>query len=227
MPSNRVPALPPSLEQKLRILDALARERLMDVHLRYAMELVDHAQTAMTPSAALAIYVRLHHLRGVEAEGLYQRIFVALGNRNAPKPFDAQAAAEEAPESIIGVIRRRLRGRINHALREWVEYHTGRAETELLWAHVENAMQFVALLEPFVAIDEAVEHYTRNIGVLPAQTETIYYLLLAHRSSNPQPVVAAAEEAPKVGQLADLPRETTRRLRIIPSPRPSGSHGTG
>lgn len=163
----------------------------MDVHFRAAMELVERARGDVEPSRALTIYARLHHLQGSDADHLYQRVLVSLGRKRSPKPLLPESSkietGVETPQSVLGQIRKRLRGRVNLELREWVEYHTGRTETDLLWAHVENAVQFVELLQPIMAVGEAVEEYTGSLGVPPARAEIIYYLVLAHCSAGTSP----------------------------------------
>lgn len=202
---------PPSREidrRQLEIATALATERLMEVHFRYAMEFVEHAREQVEAARALAIYTRLHGIRDVDAESLRHRVFVALGRRADPKRVATggeESPTPESPRSVIGVIRKRLRGRVNLELREWVEFHTGRAETELLWAHVENALQFVELLAPGADVADAVAAYASRLGIPPARTEIIYYLALAHLSGNPlvspadDPIVDDGRPALRIG----------------------------
>ena len=99
-------------------------------------------------------------------------------------------------------------------LREWIEFHTGRAETELLWTHVENARGFVELLEPFIGIGQAVGTYGFNLGVADGRAEIIYYLVLAHMSAGSTPT--APEYASNGGRLTLVTREVPGR-----DPRPS------
>jgi hypothetical protein len=183
--------VPAALRPQLQMSGALARERLLEIHFRYLMELVDHAQPVVDPSRALSIYIRLHGLRNEDANALFHKLFVALGRRSKRKPFVGGVVEDgggwESPQSVLGLIRRRLRGRVNTELREWVEYHTGRAETELLWAHVENALEFGELLKPVLGMGDVVTLYASELAIPPGRTETIYYLALAHRSATATP----------------------------------------
>jgi hypothetical protein len=228
--SHGTPAIPAALRPQLQIAAALARERLAEVHFRYAAELVDHACPDIDPSRVLAIYVRLHGLRGADATRLYHSVFVSLGRRQAPKPLVDGAPAEGAgwktPQSVLGQIRNRLRGRVNTELREWVEYHTGRAETELLGAHVDNALQFVQLLEPRLGIAEAVAVYAEELAVQPRITETIYYLALARRSP------ASSKAAPGQPSRGDLPsrafpEQNQRVMSVLANRRAPGAREVG
>lgn len=183
----------------------------MEVHFRYAMELVEHAREQLEPAPALAIYARLHGLRGSDIESLHHRVFVALGRRAAPNPAAGGSPdgdgtqGPQTPGSVIGIIRKRLRGRVNLELREWVEFHTGRAETELLWTHVENAIQFVDLLAPGADVAKAVGAYASQLQISSSRTEIIYYLTLAHLSGNPlvspaaDPIVDDGRPALRIG----------------------------
>jgi len=182
-------AIPPQLTQPLRISSALARERLIEIHLRYALELVEYAKAHVEPARAVDMYSRLHGLQTADAEDLRHKVFVTLGRRSVQRVAAEQSehpSADQTPRTILQLIRRRLRGRVNLELRGWVEYHTGRAETELLWAHVENALQFIDLLEPELDAGEAVTVYAAEMALSSAKSETIYYLALAHRSAGSQ-----------------------------------------
>ena len=174
----------------------------MDVHFRAAMELVDRARQDVEPARALSIYARLHRLDGPDADLLFQRVLVSLGRRSTPRSYLGDTPREESgaetPQSVVAQIRKRLRGRVNLELREWVEYHTGRTETDLLWAHVENAVQFVELLQPVMAVGEAVETYTASLGVPGARAEIIYYLVLAHRSAGTAPTSTTETRAARL-----------------------------
>jgi hypothetical protein len=190
----------------------------MEVHFRYAMELVDHTQPELDVSRSLDIYLRLHGLRGPDADGLAHRVLLALGRRATPAQFSGpesgEASRSKTPQSIVGQIRRRLRGRMNTDLREWVEYHTGRAETEVLGAHVDNALQFIKLLTPALAMAEAVALYAEELVVPSRMTETIYYLALARRSVNSASV--SSRNPPVDEGSAWLFTESTQRsLRVV------------
>lgn len=226
--TTNLQALSADLRQQLEISSALARERLMDVHFRYAMEFVDRARADVDPSRVLSIYSRLHRLRNEEVNDLHHRIFVALGRRGKRKSLTSGDAEEErspeSPRTIVGQIRRRLRGRVNTELREWVEYHTGRAETELLWAHVENALTFAELLEEVCGIGEAVTLYAEELEVPDSRSETIYYLALAHRSANTVTdlPVAGVDQTPRA-----FPEPALGSLRMVENRRTSRRRRTG
>jgi hypothetical protein len=228
MPRSHGLTISSALRRQLEVTVALANERLMEVHHRYVMEFVDHAREQVEPARAIRIYARLHSLRDEDATRLHQQAFVSLGRRNPPKPGRSTApepsSGPDTPQSILGIIRKRLRGRVNVELREWVEGHTGRAETELLWSHVENAIQFVELLEPSLSVGEAVELYAAELGVPPSRVETIYYLTLAHRSAISAPGTPVGSGSGGSGsEDPQRPAAATpsRSLRIVSGRRPS------
>jgi hypothetical protein len=217
MPPLGTPDVPANLRQQLQILVALSKDRLNEVHFRYAMELVDHARHDVDAERALSIYTRLHAMRGAEAENLYQKVFVALGRRHAPKPFASNEGEDgpkvDTPQSVLGLIRRRLRGRTNLELRQWVEYHTGRAETELLWAHVENALRFVELLDGVIELGDAVSLYATELTVSPTRTEMVYHFVLAHLSGgSPASTLGDMSSGDHLSRIA--PEPAHRSLRI-------------
>jgi hypothetical protein len=184
--SNHSSGLPVALRRQLDLTAAVARKRLMEVHFHQAMELIEHVEGELEPRRALDIYARLHKLTPVEAAAVNQEVFVALGRRVLPKHVAVGAEPKEIrwedPESTLRQIRRRLRGRVNVKLREWVEFHTGRTETALFWAHIENAHEFVDLLERNRSVSDAVTLYADEIGLSPSWTEIIYFIVLDQRS---------------------------------------------
>lgn len=202
----------------------------MEVHFRYAMELIDHASQEVDPARALSIYTRLHNLRVPDANTLYHKVFVALGRRRSPKPFAEDATEHDpgakTPQSVFGQIRRRLRGRVNTELREWVEYHTGRAETELLSTHVENSLEFVDLLEPAVSMADSVALYAEELGLHPARIEVIYYLALASRSA--RKYTTAPNELTPGGTGGEVRAESSSRsLKLVATRRGSRRREAG
>jgi len=112
---------------------------------------------------------------------------------------------------------------VNLELREWVEYHTGRTETDLLWAHVENAVQFVELLQPVMAVGEAVEAYTESLGIPGGRAEIIYYLVLAHRSAGMGPTTTTETRAARLSVVRN--DSSIRSIRGAARRREAHSHG--
>lgn len=223
--SNLSSALPVALRRQLDLTTALARKRLMEVHFRHAMELIEHVEGEMEPRRALDIYARLHKLSPVEAAAVNQEVFVALGRRVLPRHVEVGTEPQEIrwedPDSTLRQIRRRLRGRVNKELREWVEYHTGRAETAIFWAHIDNAHDFADLIEHGRSVSDAVAIYADELGVSPSWTEIIYFLVLEQRSPATAPAVGSGSTS-LVRRPWPSPDARSASLRIVEKRRERG-----
>lgn len=222
--------LPVTLRRQLDITAALARKRLMEVHFRQAMELIEHTEGLLDPRRALDIYARLHKLLPGEAATVSQDVFVALGRRTLPKPLNVDAEPHdngwEDTDSTLRLIRRRLRGRVNKDLREWVEFHTGRTETAIFWAHVDNAHDFVDVLERSRSASDAVGLYADELGLSPSWTEIIYFFVLDQRSpgserSTPATSISVARRPWPSAEARSA------SLRIVEKRRERGRHRAG
>ena len=186
-------------------------------------------RTELDSKRALDIYARLHKLTPSEAASVNQEVFVALGRRLLPKPVEVQEENArvrwEDPDSTLRQIKRRLRGRVNSELRDWVEYHTGRTETALFWAHIENAHEFVDLLEKNRSVSEAVSLYADQIGLSPSWTEIIYFIVLDQRSpvARANGLGSSAVVRPRwpISETGSAP------LRIVEKRRDRGRHRAG
>lgn len=232
MPRSKLSSgFPVALRRQLDLTAAIARKRLMEVHFRHAMELIEHVEGELEPRRALDIYARLHKLTPTEAAAVNQEVFVALGRRVLPKHVEVgeqpQDVRWEDPESTLRQIRRRLRGRVNKALRDWVEYHTGRTETALFWAHVENAHEFIDLLERTRSVADAVALYTDEISLSPSWSEILYFIVLDERSPAG---TRSTEVVPATTSRRPWPAATEARpisLRIVEKRRDRGRHRAG
>lgn len=203
------------IRAELEIATAVARERILEIHVKQLLELIQGARGQLSPDRAASIYARLHGLGPQMTRIVMSRVLASLGRRAGIGPVPAsgnQVAAEadvgwDPPPSIFAQIRRRLRGRTNQELRTWVELHTGRTEVALLHSHVDNALRFVEILKPTASIAEVVEVYADVVGVRKTIAEVVYYLLLDRLSSpiperiergmirtNTQPAAAPAVE---------------------------------
>ena len=75
-------------------------------------------------------------------------------------------------------MRHRLRGRVKDELRRWVELAAARTEVALFQTHVENAVNFIELLEKELQPAEAVELYLDALEVRESVAELTYYSAL-------------------------------------------------
>jgi hypothetical protein len=74
-------------------------------------------------------------------------------------------------------------------LRRWVELSAARTEVALLNTHVDNAVNFVELLEQEMASAEAVDLYLDALEVRESVAEVAYYLVLARIADEELPAV--------------------------------------
>ncbi|HEY8485420.1 MAG TPA: hypothetical protein VIL13_12480 [Longimicrobiales bacterium] len=209
-----------ALRRKLEAAAALASERLIERHAGYALELIEAARGKVSPQRALDIYIRLHHLRDREADRLTTRVLASFGQklearwrRGAPGSEAGGQDAWDVPESWAKRIRNRLRGRVFHDLRRWVEIHTGKVEVALLDVHVENALRFYEILGNQTPIAAVVGLYVEAVGVRRSLAETIYLLLLDRLSRLEE--AAAAEQRTPNEEPAPVPVPAKHPLRVI------------
>lgn len=197
--------------RELDIAAAVGRERLAETHVAQALELVERARADdVPPTRALSIYARLHRLGTSEALLIGGRVLARLGEQTAHAASELAAGvgaagetAWDSPDSLLGQIRKRLRGRVNGELRGWVELHTGRTEVALLSVHVENALRFIEVLKAEASIAHAVEAYVEVLGVRRSVAEVVYFFALQHLSD--REAAASARSVPRQESSPGLP----------------------
>jgi hypothetical protein len=162
----------PAVTNRLRITTAVAAEQIMDEHVRSAVELVEEGGAHASVERLLLAYARIHQLGEQDARKVFARVLAALGRSGI------EVGALEAPRSPFARLRRRLRGRVNQELREWVERHSARVELTLLDIHVENALRAVRLARPDIPVLEAVAAYAELLELRPAIAEMVRYRVL-------------------------------------------------
>lgn len=161
-------SVPQEVQERLRMAAAVAAERVIDEHVRSALELVDEAADRAPLERLLAAYMRLHHLGDGEARQLRDRVLASLGRDGQG---DRVGALEE-PRSPFERLRRRLRGRVHLDLRDWVERQSARVELTVVDLHVEQALGFVRIMEGN-PVGHALDEYVRKLGLRPAVAEFV------------------------------------------------------
>ena len=144
-----VKEIPSDLRSETAILAAVAREALLECHVRHAVELVELGRGRVPPERMLQIYARLHFLDAEMLADVRGRTLANLGERalryavispvNEPPEEDVQPP----PVGIWTRVRAIFRGRIHHTLRREVDRHTG--QTELALADLRIAGESIAL----------------------------------------------------------------------------------
>lgn len=173
--------------RRVELAIAVAQERLLSTHVDHALRLIQLVGEQVPFENALGIYVRLLRLSDDEARVITTRALAILGEQvvesDAPWPETPSEPAEVEEDgtrrSFLRNMRQRLRGRVKDDLRRWVELSAARTEVAILNTHVENALNFVDLLEREQPATEAVEVYLDALEVRESVAEVAYYIALA------------------------------------------------
>lgn len=177
-----------AMRRRVELAIAVAQERLLSTHVDHALRLIQLVGEQVPFENALGIYTRLLRLSDDEARVITTRALAILGEQVAdspdawpePAPEPAPAPAEDdTRRSLLSNMRQRLRGRVKDDLRRWVELAAARTEVAVLNTHVENARNFIELLEKELSAQDSVELYLDALEVRESVAEVTYYLALA------------------------------------------------
>jgi tetratricopeptide (TPR) repeat protein len=201
------------LRRRFELAIAVAQERLVSTHVDHALTLIQLLGDQVPFENALGIYTRLLRLSDDEARVITTRALAILGERAARSDewpelvtaSEAREAAEGGGRSFLRNMRQRMRGRVKDDLRRWVEMIAARTEVALLETHVENALNFVELLEKEQPASEAIEMYLEALDVRDSIAEIAYYLALSKLADDKLPAV------PGGGSAVDLAEARARR----------------
>jgi hypothetical protein len=183
--------------RRVELAIAVAQERLLSTHVDHALRLIQLVGDQVPFENALGIYVRLLRLSDDEARVITTRALAILGEQvvdssAAPWPETPEPAESEEDgtrRSFLRNMRLRLRGRVKDDLRRWVELSAARTEVAILNAHVDNALNFVDLLEKDQPATEAVEMYLDALEVRESVGEVTYYITLSRIADRELPEV--------------------------------------
>jgi hypothetical protein len=195
------------VRRRVELAVAVAQERLLSTHVDHALKLIQLLGERVPFENALGIYVRLLRLSDDEARVITTRALAILGERAARSDdwpelvTDREVREAEAGggRTFFRNMRHRLRGRVKDDLRRWVEMMAARTEVAILNTHVENAVNFVELLEKEQPASEAIELYLESLEVRDSVAEVTYYLALSRLADTSLP------ELPSDGTVAGLP----------------------
>ncbi|HSJ07077.1 MAG TPA: hypothetical protein VK936_10250 [Longimicrobiales bacterium] len=186
------------MRRRVELAIAVAQERLLSTHVDHALRLIQLVGDQVPFENALGIYVRLLRLSDDEARVITTRALAILGEQvvdsgSTPWPDGAEPVEPEDNEtrrSFLRNMRQRLRGRVKDDLRRWVELSAARTEVAILNTHVDNALNFVELLEKEQPASEAVELYLDALEVRESVGEVTYYIVLSRMADRELPEVA-------------------------------------
>ncbi|MBX6363999.1 MAG: hypothetical protein IRZ00_09045 [Gemmatimonadetes bacterium] len=205
--------------RRVELAIAVAQERLLSTHVDHALRLIDLVGDQVPFEDALGIYTRLLRLTDDESRNITTRALAIIGERavegetwpEPAAPVEVEAPQEGTGRGFLRQIRQRLRGRVNEDLRRWVELAAARTEVALLETHVENALNFVEMLEKELPFTEAVELYLEALDVRDSIAEVAYFMTLTRLADEILPRAgAAAERNAGVRAAAE-----ERRLRVV------------
>jgi hypothetical protein len=177
------------MRRRVELAIAVAQERLLGTHVDHALRLIQLVGSKVPFENALGIYTRMLRLSEDEARVITTRALAIIGERvvdtgSASAEWEkgrgeAPVEGEETQRTFLRGMRQRLRGRVNDDLRSWVELSAARTEVAILNTHVENAMNFVELLDKEQLPAESVELYLDALEVRESVAEVTYYLALS------------------------------------------------
>jgi hypothetical protein len=211
------------LREELQIAAAMAKERILETHVRQLLELIQITEKHLSIKKATEIYMQLHSVDQDTARQIASKTLAALGqSRETGSPLkldtittDAETtlSAESGPDSrpsLFAQIRTRLSGGINPDLRDRIELHTGRTQVALLHVHVDNTLRFVQILTPAQNIATAAEIYHEMTNVRRSVAEVVYFIVLDRLSGTDRRGPGRETSEPKLSEPAVEPT-----LRIV------------
>lgn len=217
------PSIPAEMRHELQVVAAVAREALLRTHVEQALELIGLAGNRVSAMRMLGIHVRLHQLTGADAELITTRVLATLGEsaRGSKRPAIYVEGEDDISESlpVIGLLRRRLRGRALDDLRRWVELHTGRTQVLLLEMHVVHALRFVAMLEDTHSIAAALRVYVEALAVPRPLQEVLHYFALDRLAATGLPSGEHGKPVRLAGSAEAAPVSLSTRGRSKPENR--------
>jgi hypothetical protein len=200
-----------TMRRRVELAVAVAQERLLATHVDHALNLIQLVGNKVKFENSLSIYTRLLRLSDDEARVITTRALAILGERaaetNSWPELITLAEIKEAEEggrrNFMATVRQRLRGRVNEDLRKFVELAAARTEIAVLETHVENALNFVELLEPEQSFSEATETYLEGLDVRESIAEVTYYMTLTRLAERQLP--RTGEEARRALEAESSP----------------------
>ena len=209
------------LRRRVELAIAVAQERLLSTHVNHALGLIQLVGEQVPFENALNIYTRMLRLSDDEARVITTRALAILGERAAETeewPEFASDAATPAPANgetarrkFMNTFRARLRGRVKEDLRRFVELAAARTEIAILDTHVDNALNFVELLDKEQTFNESVELYLEALEVRESIAEVAYYMALTRLSENFLPKKPGAPDTDNPASIMNAPR----KLRVV------------
>jgi hypothetical protein len=204
--------------RELEVAAAVALDEVMQFHVTSGLKLIELAAGRVSAGRMVDIYIRLHAVRGAQAEMLIYSILAALGQRTlngqgaslVVEGEDVDAKSADA-RSLWRVLRGRLRGRVHHDLRRSVELATGAVQVKLLEIHVRHAIRFARELSPTHGIAQAVEQYAVMTEVPEGMRPMLYAYVLDRLAAEELPA-STLQAAPSAQRVAPFNRQKPKKV---------------
>lgn len=186
--------LPDSIRRRLEFTTALAWESLVETHIEQSSAFVALLAPQLSLEDALVRYFREMDLDDEMIAAIQPRVLVGVErSMDSPRPGDAEAASGSPavdaqngdphgwrrfrPGEVVREMRQRQRrhGQIDRQVRLAI----ARSEEAVIATHVDNAIAFVALLEPYVPLDRAVAAYLSAGSLNGGRAQTVFQRAMA------------------------------------------------
>jgi hypothetical protein len=183
-----------STRRKLEVTSALAWQALVDTHIDRAMQFIALLAAHEPIEESLPRYLREMDLDATMAAAIRTRVLTTVEEEPPALPddlFDPGSARESdvdgdeaddawsllrQPQRVVrGVLRRQKR---NEEIERITQLALARAEEYVIRTHIENAIGFVALLEP-LPFERAIEVYLEAVGVSGARAQAVFQRTMA------------------------------------------------
>lgn len=178
---------PEAVRQKLERSAAAAWEAIVDTHAEHAARFVALMAERLAFDQAVDRYLAEMDVRDPMAAAIRSRTVVRLAE--AELPVAEEAGPDEAVETRKGGLKRfrpdvlakgiARKVRESEAVEEWVRLAIARAEEAVLITHIDNAVEFSAILAGQMGLDEAVEDYIDLMRITGGRAQSVYQRTMA------------------------------------------------
>ena len=196
--------------RELQVHAAVTREAILQAHVARALKIIELSADRVSAVRMIEIYARMQQLDATVAEVITMRLLATIGQRakkgTRPTVY-IEGELDDDARSVFGFLRDRLRGRVLHDLRRWVELHSGQTRVALLDIYVEHALKFVEDLAETHTIHQSLEIFREMVGVPASMKDALQMFVLDRLATDEMPkagVTIVAEPAAKdrAAQLA-------------------------
>jgi hypothetical protein len=190
-PRTSARRLPENIRRRVEVATAMAWENLVATHVSHAGHFIRLFADRLPLEEALARYLVEMDLGDSMAAAVRTRVLVAIEESTRGGDADAvalRAREDEEEEGVEGwrrfrpdVVVRELvqRQRREDAVEAWVQLAIARTEEAVINTHVDSAITFAALLDEFLPLDRAVQHYLGAANLVGARAQTIHQRTMA------------------------------------------------